>query len=145
MMSKRFDKIGYSDFGLIKINDRYFREKDNSEWMPAFLYDFGWGPERGFYKKPLGNFVELMKILLESKDDEDVYGAAAIIEQKYITELKEYLLKYIELPFDKTTYYKLKGCFKLERAFNRTIKTGMSMIEISNEYERWKKISNFFD
>ena len=46
----------------------------------------------GFYKKPLGEFKELILLVLNDTDLEDSFGAAAIIEDLYINELKNYLL-----------------------------------------------------
>ena len=67
------------------------------------LIDFGWGKENGFYKKPLGIFTELIKIVLDFTDQEDSYGAASIIEDYYPNELKSYLLTLINLQIDEET------------------------------------------
>ena len=80
MMSTRFNKQTPSDFNLEYINGKYISLIDGSEWEACALYDFGWGKENGFYKKPLGTFTELIKIVLDFTDQEDSYGAASIIE-----------------------------------------------------------------
>ena len=60
MMSKRFNKTSYEDFGLTFINGKHIKNSDNSEWEPVSLYNFGWGEENGNFKKPLGDFNFLL-------------------------------------------------------------------------------------
>ena len=92
VMSTMFNKQTPSEFGMKYVEGHFVSLQDNSEWAQCQLYDFGWGRENGFYKKPLGSFHELMSIVIDFSDDEDSYGAASIIEDLYLTELKEYLL-----------------------------------------------------
>ena len=92
LMSMKFNKQSPSDFGLEIVNGKFVSSKDGSEWVQCQLYDYGWGKENGYYKKPLGSFEELIKIVLDFIDEEDSYGAASIIEDIYPNELKQFLL-----------------------------------------------------
>ncbi len=145
MMSKKFNKISYSDFDLYEMGGKYFRKIDGSEWIPCLLYDFGWGKENGFYKVPLGDFTDLIKIVLEKSDDEDSYAAASIIMYNYVFELKTYLLDLINTYNKNVDYGRLCSIFKLEIPLNRTIKEGMNFQNIDKEYSDWKNISRYFN
>ena len=90
-MSIRFNKQSPRDFGLTFKDGEFICEQDGTQWASRQLYDFGWGKENGFYKIPLGNFEQLLE-LLQGKDEEDAYGAAAVIMEDYPLELKLYLL-----------------------------------------------------
>ena len=80
VMSIRFNKCIASDFGLISKNENIaINPIDNSIWIKTKLYDFGWGKENGFYKIPLPNFNTLLELALYSTNEEDMYGAAAVI------------------------------------------------------------------
>lgn len=143
MMSTRFDKKTYEDFNLNKINDKFY-DKNNSEWIPCKLYDFGWGNENGYYKVPLGDFETLINLVLSYDDDEDSYAASYIIETKYIHEFKSFVLDLIKKQGDLKTLRRLKMLFKLEISYNRTIENGLNLYDIENEYNDWKLISEFF-
>lgn len=64
IMSRKFDKQSPSSFELEYSNGKFISLKDGSEWVQCHLYDYGWGKENGFYKKPLGSFNELINLLL---------------------------------------------------------------------------------
>ena len=49
--------------------------------------DFGWGKETGFYRIPLLDFQGLVNLILQSKSEEDKYGAASVILDDYCDEL----------------------------------------------------------
>lgn len=144
LMSKKFNKQSLEDFGMEYINGKYIYIQDESEWMKCQLYDFGWGKENGFYKLPIGDFEELIEIVLNDYDEEDSYGAAAIIEENYAKELKEYLLMLIHQNCTNNIMCKLNEIFHLDKAINRTIKEKMSIAEIQKEYNEWKKIAEFY-
>ena len=77
VMSMRFNKCNASDFGFIlKDKNTAINPNDNSIWIKASLYDFGWGKENGFYKDPLPCFDSLFEIALYSTNSDDMYGAA---------------------------------------------------------------------
>ena len=113
MMSKKFNKILCSDFNLYEKNGKYYSKYDESEWIPCFLYDFGWGRENGFYKVPLGDFSELIQIVLDKNDEEDSYAAASIIIDNYPFELKAFLLDIIRNHNKNVDYNRLNIIFKL--------------------------------
>lgn len=97
LMSTKRDRTTAKDFGLVEKDGRYFNEKDGSEWVPHPMYDYGSGPENGFYKLPLGSFKELITYMEEKQEDWDQsLPAAVMILEKYPQELKKYLLKKIK-------------------------------------------------
>ena len=67
LMSTKRDKTTAKDFGLVEKDGRYFNEKDGSEWVPHPMYDYGSGPENGFYKLPLGSLKNLLPIWKKNK------------------------------------------------------------------------------
>ena len=144
LVSCRFNKTTACDFGLVYKDGKYVRLSDNSEWEKCASYDFGWGDENGFYKKPLPDFNELMKIVETDSDEEDCFGAAAIILQKHIVELKQYLLEKAKTELTKAYKKRLIEFFKIDKAINRTAANGMTIDEIEKEYEDWKTIAYLF-
>jgi len=144
MMSKKFNKTLCSDFNLYEKNGKYFSNYDESEWIPCFLYDFGWGRENGFYKVPLGDFYDLIKIVLDKNDEEDSYAASSIIVDKYSYEFKLFLLDIIQTNRQNVDYERLNVIFKLDVPINRTIKDGMDLKSIEKEYSDWELISRYF-
>ena len=97
LMSTKRDRTTAKDFGLVEKDGRYFNEKDGSEWVPHPMYDYGSGPENGFYKLPLGSFIELITYMEEKQEDWDQsLPAAVMILEKYPQELKKYLMKKIK-------------------------------------------------
>ena len=67
VMSMRFNKCNASDFGFVsKDSNTAINPKDNSTWIKAALFDFGWGKENGFYKAPLPSFEFLFELALHS-------------------------------------------------------------------------------
>lgn len=143
MMSKKFNKRTYEDFGLKIIDEKFIRQEDMSEWEPCFLFDFGWGAENGFYRKPLGDFTFLLKIVF-SDDEEDSYGATAIILNKYPFELKLFLKDEILVKQKEYDLQRLEKVFNLTNPINRTIKPSMSIYEIEEEMNDWMLISKYF-
>lgn len=79
VMSMIFNKCSDSDFGLVSNGtDTAINPKDNSIWVKAALYDFGWGKENGFYKAPLPGFDILFDLALHSTNRDDMYGETAV-------------------------------------------------------------------
>lgn len=144
MMSKKFNKISCSDFNLYEKNGKYYSKYDESEWTPCLLYDFGWGKENGFYRVPLGDFSELIGIVLSRSDEEDSYAAASIIIDNYASELKSFLLDTISTDSKNVDYGRLNLIFKLEVPLNRTLDDRMDLASIEKEYSDWKYISQYF-
>ena len=143
MMSRKFNKCTYKDFGLTIIEGKFIKQEDMSEWEPCHLFDFGWGAENGFYKKPLGDFTSLMKIVFLD-DEEDSYGAASIILSKYAFELKKFIKYEIIEKKKEQDIQRLEKVFNLTNPINRTIKSNMSINEIEKEMNEWLLISKFF-
>ena len=144
LMSMRFNKQSLSDFGLKYVNGKFISLKDGSEWVQCQLYDYGWGKENGYYKKPLGSFDELLKLVLDFSDDEDSYGAASIIEDMYPNELKKYLLELMLQQPSRKIKTRLSNLFKLNFSINRTFNKDYSFGKNEIEFQEWKKISEFY-
>lgn len=144
LMSMRFNKQSPSDFGLKYFDGKFISMKDGSEWVQCQLYDYGWGKENGYYKKPLGLFDELLKLVLDFSDDEDSYGAASIIEDIYANELKKYLLELMSHHPSRKIKTRLSNLFKLNYSVNRTFNKDYSFEKNEIEFQEWKKISEFY-
>ena len=142
VMSMRFNMSNASDFGLISNGpNTAINPNDNSTWIKADLYDFGWGKENGFYKTPLPNFDSLFELALYSKNRDDMYGAAAIILEKFADELLCQCEILVNDRFRKKEFKKLVELFKLKLPINRCSVVQKTNEQIQNDYDRWKKIS----
>jgi len=143
MMSMRFNKKTYNEFGLILSGepDVYVMTSDNSLWKKRQLYDFGWGRENGFYRLPLFGFNQLVELLLKSDIDDNKYGAAAVILDDYCEDL---FVKSNEILNDKNrkqNYFDFFKILKLDQPMNRSYILGKSFKEISKDFEKWKELS----
>lgn len=89
LMSTRFNKQKALDFGLLELEgtDSAINPIDNSVWKKCTLYDYGWGRENGYYRTPVLDYDGLLELILSSNQVDDVYGAAAIILDKYPDDL----------------------------------------------------------
>lgn len=144
LMSRHFNKQSAQDFGLSeKDEDLAVCLADRSLWRKTSLYDFGWGEENGYYKVPLPDFFGLLEILLHAETDEDVYGAAAMIERKYPEELLRQCESFINDPMRTKDFEKLYSVFHLNDPFNRCSILGKTYSEIKSDTERWKKVSEY--
>lgn len=143
-MSTRFNKQKPEDFEMEYIYKKFISSEDGSEWIQCQLYDYGWGKENGFYKKPLGTFYDLMDIVIDTSDNEDSYGAASIIEDLYSDDLKFYLQNLMNQPVTKKLKTRLCKIFKLNSNINKTYKKDYSFEQNNNEHLQWKKIGEFF-
>lgn len=142
MMSFRFNKQSAHDFGLTHIeNDIALNPIDNSKWQAKSLYDFGWGKENGYCKLPIPDFQSLFNIALNSKNDEDMYGAAAIILEMYPEKLLDKCEQYINSQPQSIDLKKLSELFNLKNPTNRCAIIHKSCTQIISDFERWNKIS----
>ena len=142
VMSMRFNKCDASDFGLIlEDTNTAINPKDNSIWIKAALYDFGWGKENGFYKKPLPDFDVLFDIALYNTNSEDMYGAAAVILEKFPDELLCKCEMFIKDHFRRKEFKKMVDLFNLKLSMNRCSVSGKTYDQIQNDYMRWKMVS----
>lgn len=97
MMSYKHDKTTPEDFGLVERDGRYFSKKDGSEWIPHKMFNFGDGPENGFYKLPLDSFNGLIDFIEGSyKKEDQALCAAVMLMELYPSEVKKYLQKVIK-------------------------------------------------
>ena len=85
VMSRRFNKRSAADFGLSDLGDdmavRRMRRFFVAKWRCCMIS--AWGRRTRYYRVPLPDFPQLMDIVLRSNDEEDAFGAAAMIERQY--------------------------------------------------------------
>ena len=144
VMSKRFNKQSALDFGLSdKGCGMAVNPYDGSLWKKDQLFDFGWGPENGYYRVPLPDFQHLIDIILLEDNDEDIFGAAAIVERQYPEELLEYCENMIFDSGRAKDFEKISRVFRLDYAINRSPTEGKQYQEILSDSERWKRISEY--
>ena len=143
IMSRKFSKQTLGDFGLIKADngDYAIHPKDNSRWMRCSFYDLGWGNETGYYRVPLPCCSELLRILIESNDFDDVYGAAAIVIEKYPNDLLKFCEELFVPPINKVSAEKVVKILHLDQCINRSSIHGKSYEEITNDFTRWEAVS----
>lgn len=142
VMSRRFDKRTASDFGLSDLGDGMaVRPSDGSLWQEALLYDLGWGPENGYCRVPLPDFPQLMDIVLRESDEEDVFGAAAMIERQYPELLLERCEEMMMDPARAADFEKMVRIFRLYHPVNRCSIEGKRYEEIRSDSERWNRIA----
>lgn len=142
VMSMRFNKCNATDFGLISNGtNTAINPGDNSIWIKAALYDFGWGKENGFYRTPLPSFDTLFELALYSTDRDDMYGAAAVILEKFADELLCICEMLANDRFRNKEFEKLVELFDLKLPKNRCSVVQKTYEQIQNDYIRWKSIS----
>lgn len=146
LLSFRFNKSTFDDFGLIpsKEDSNLFIDKnDDSQWLWQKSYDFGWGNENGFMRLPELNFEELWYLLNHSTDQDNMYGSAYSIEQRYPDKLLEVLTFIFEhnrnIIDDKLI--RVIKILKLHEGFNRSETLGKSHQEIEADYKKWIDLS----
>ena len=142
VMSMRFNKCAASDYGFIlKDANTAINPQDNSIWIKSALYDFGWGKENGFYREPLPDFDTLFELALYSTNSEDMYGAAAVILEKFADDLLCKCEIYMNDRFRKKEFKKMVELFNLKLSMNRCSTSGKTYEQIQNDYARWKAVS----
>lgn len=143
LMSKRFNKQSPEDFGLIssKNPEVFTKPEDLSQWKSRQLYDYGWGKENGYYKIPMPDFNGLVDIILKSKNDDDKFGAAAVILDDYYDELLEKCFEIFEDKKDVKKYADFFKVLNLRNPINRSSTMGKHYTRISEDFEKWKTIA----
>lgn len=146
LLSFRFNKSTSDDFGLVQSKEDisiFTNKDDNSQWVRQESYDFGWGNENGFMRLPELNFEQLWYLLNNSAIQDNMYGSAFIIEERYPDKLLEVLkniFEYNQHVVDESLKKVLK-ILKLHEARNRSEILGKSFIEIEEDFKKWKDIS----
>lgn len=141
MMSRRFNKSKPEEFGLIPYRENtYLLPVDNSLWVASEMYDFGWGPENGYYRLPELSFEELFELGNHASGD-DMYGAASLILKNYPHEL---LLRVESIIRNNDTrkYLTLLKVLKLDTAINLSFQIEQDAKDVNSQFERWKAISD---
>lgn len=143
VMSMRFNKCNASDFGFVsKDSNTAINPKDNSTWIKAALFDFGWGKENGFYKAPLPSFEFLFELALHSTNRDDMYGAASVILDKYADKLLCQCEVLMNDYLRKRDFKKLVELFNLRTPINRCSIDNKTCDQIQDDSTRWMKVSD---
>lgn len=143
-MSNRFSKSTPQDFGLMQAEDGKLAidPNDGTLWERCSLYDFGWGKENGYFKCPLPNYDELLSVILTSKDSDDIYGAAAIILDRYPEELLDSCEKIFSAGGLFQEVQTLDKVFNLNSGTNLCPIVGKNWNEIQRDARRWQAIAD---
>ena len=83
-------------------------------------------------------------MVISDDDKEDSYGAAAIIDEMYPKELKNYLFKSMIPDVPDRTKKKLNEIFRLNESQNRTTSVGLTLSEIRKERNDWAVITDYY-
>lgn len=144
VMSNRFNKQSALDFGLLESdNGMALNPADGSLWKKDQLFDFGWGEENGYYRVPLPCFSQLIDMVLSGDNDEDIYGAAAIIEKQHPDELLAFCENLVLDSGRTRDFERLSLVFHLDYPVNRCTISGKTREEIQADSDRWKRISEY--
>lgn len=144
LMSTRFNKQKALDFGLLELEgtDSAINPIDNSVWKKCTLYDYGWGRENGYYRTPVLDYDGLLELILSSNQVDDVYGAAAIILDKYPDELLVTCEQMRRSPSRTAELQKMISVFHLHLGINHSPTIGKTVEEIEKDSCRWRAISD---
>lgn len=142
VMSMRFNRRTAADFGLVPIDANTARNpSDNSIWIAAKLFDYGWGKENGFYRSPLPTCDALFDLALHSRDEEDMHGAAAMILERFPCELLRRCEALLKEQSRAREFQKLAGLFDLKTPTNRCPTANKPYEQIRSDSIRWKRIA----
>lgn len=142
VMSRHFNRKSAADFGLLEKDSAHaISPKDHSLWVKAPLYDFGWGKEDGYFRQPLPDFSGLLQLVLHSDDEEDFYGAAAILLDRYPDEILCTCEAFLKNSAEKENLKKISDILCLSLPVNRSPILHQSLSQISENYERWQQLA----
>ncbi len=146
-MNRPLEKKEPSDFGLKETDeeDIYISEEDGSKWRELYLYDFGFGREKGYERLPALSFSELFDLLVFSSDNADHYGAASVLLMRHPQELLDVCLCLFEEEVDLDFYKDAFRTLKLDDPVNRTATVGKSGDEISADFDRWEELGFYVE
>ena len=140
-MSRRFNKTSAEDFGLQETDENMaVNPADGTIWARTELYDFGWGRENGYYKCPMPEFIQLFNILLTGDEKEDMYGAAAMILDRYPDELAAECEKLIKTQISKEQADRLYRLLRMNTPVNIFNVLNKPYSEVKADFDRWKEI-----
>lgn len=143
VMSTRFNKCDASDFGLLPLaEDVATSPNDGSIWVKTELYNFGWGDENGYYRYPMPSFEKLFHLVLNSADEEDIYGAASVILKRYPDELLKQCEAIAENRGRTDDFGKLVKVFRLDSPVNRSPVLRKTYAQIQQDSRRWREIAD---
>ena len=143
VMSTRFNKCDASDFGLLPLaEDMAISPNDGSIWAKTELYNFGWGDENGYYRYPMPSFEKLFHLVLNSADEEDIYGAASVILKRYPDELLKQCEAIAENRGRSDDFGKLVKVFRLDSPVNRSPVLRKTYAQIQQDSRRWREIAD---
>ncbi len=143
LMSFRFNKQKYADFGLVQTNkpEIFKRDSDCSLWKFRPLYNFGWGKENGYCKIPIPGFNKLVDIILYSKNKDDKYGAAAVILDDFSDVLLDKCFEILNNEKNLKKYSNFFEILQLQDSLNRSSIIGKSYSRIADDFNRWEIVA----
>ena len=137
------------------IDNLYYHKKTNSKWKKCLLYNTGWGQPDGFERLPELNFEDLIKLALKSdyrttklsisEEESNKYGSIAIIMERHVDELIDFLTINLEneqlFQNDLYRHNLTLFCFDTEIARSNGGIGNQTYEEILNHYPKWLEIS----
>ena len=146
-MNRPLEKKEPTDFGLIKTEEDgiYLSEEDGSKWRELYLYDFGFGREKGYERLPELSFSELFDLLVFSHENADHYGAASVLLTRHPEELLDVCLNLFEEEVDLDFFKDAFRTLKLEDPVNRCSTLGKTDDEILSDFDRWTDLGFYVE
>jgi hypothetical protein len=131
------------DFGLIPIGngERGRLLQDSSEWLPISLYNLGWGAENGYYRVPMLDFNRLFDLLIHTDDEDNLYGAASVLMDKYAEEVLNKVIEILNHEEDLSRYKKAFKALRLEQGMNHSVIVGKSVKEVEADHAKWRFVA----
>ena len=152
----KFD-VDIREYGIVCTPEgEYYQAKSGTKWARILLYNTGWGQPYGYERLPSLPFESLMELALKSdhkttnlkiiEEESNKYGAIAVIMERHILELIEFL--YMNLSNKELFHSELYRhnltlfCFD-EKEARTNGGVGMKSYEnMLNQHTKWLAISS---
>lgn len=157
----------YMPFGPVILNPKeiglkatffkniYIDNETGTKWRRCTLYNTGWGQSVGFERLPELEFNDLIKLVLLSNhettklsvqgEESNKYGAIAVIMERHINELIDFLSRNLEndnLFGDELYRHNLSlFCFDARASDTNGGIGTKSYEDVLNQYQKWRDIS----
>lgn len=151
----KFD-VDIKKYGIICTREgEYYQAKTGTKWARVLLYNTGWGQPYGYERLPSLSFESLVELALKSnpkttklkiiEEESNKYGAIAVIMERHISELIEFLytnLSNKELLHNELYRHNLTlFCFDAKEAKTNGGVGMKSYEDMLNQYSKWHQIS----
>jgi hypothetical protein len=144
MTSIMYNKSTPQDFGLLPSDDpeTYLHPEDGSMWKFRALNGFGDHDDgaNGYYRLPMPGFEELIRIVMDSQQSDDIYGAASVLLDDHADELLDRCLEMLDED-EAERYLVFFERLHLGRPENRSPITGKKYVQIAEDHRRWDVVS----